>query len=263
MKSLMKQIIKNSDQIAGIRKSSAIVGEILRTIGREITAGMKTKDLEDIAVSIIKKYNAKSAFYHYGGKRNPYPGQICISVNDEVVHGIPGEKVIRDGDIVSVDVGVVLDGYYGDAARTFVIGDISERTKELISTTQEALSVAVSLCNESNTLRDISLAIYKTAQDKKIGVVRDLVGHGVGLELHEPPQIPNFVIGGPTIRLRKGMVLAIEPMFTEGDYRVTYDRHDGWTVRTMDGSLSAHFENTILVGEEHGEILTKAEDDGK
>lgn len=248
-------IIKNEKEIIGIRKSCKIVGEILNTIGNEIKIGMSTKDIESIAVRIINSHNAISAFYHYGDNP-PYPGHVCVSVNDEVVHGIPGKRIIENGDIVSVDVGVVLGGFYGDAARTYAIGVISDDARELMEVTRNALDAAIAVCREGNTVRDISRAVYDVAKNSGKGVVRDLVGHGVGIELHEDPQIPNFVDSGPTTRLRAGMTIAIEPMFTNGDWRITTDK-DGWTIRTHDNSLSAHFENTVLIQKDGCEILTR------
>jgi methionyl aminopeptidase len=249
-------LAKTQTQLEGIRKSCKITSSILDEIGKAVRPGVMTKELENIAKDIIKTNNARSAFYRYGGGANPYPGYICVSVNDEVVHGIPGERIVQDGDVISVDVGVELNGYYSDAARTFIAGKTTEEIEALVEITKKALENAIPQCKEGNTVRDISKTVYESAKAINAGVVRDLVGHGVGLSLHEPPQIPNFVFKGANMRLVRGMTLAVEPMFTNGDYRVYVDRKDGWTVRTKDGSIAAHFENTILVGENGGEILT-------
>ncbi len=247
--------IKTLAQQHGIQKAGAIVAEVLSTLEDKIKPGITTKAVELIAKNIILARGAKSATLGYGGPVNPYPGFVCVSVNDEVVHGIGGDRFIIEGDLVSVDVVVEKEGYFADASRTYAVGEISPRHQELIMGTKKALSMGIDAARAGNRVRDISEAIYRVAREHNLGVVRDLVGHGVGLSMHEEPQIPNYISRGPSPRLKPGMVLAIEPMFTTGGWRV-HTTDDGWTVRTNDGSFSAHFENTVLVTEDAPQILT-------
>ena len=203
----------------------------------------------------MKRNNAKSGCYGCGEPDNPYPGHICVSINDEIVHGIPNNRPLQDGDLVSVDVVAELDGYFGDATRSWTIGKVDDDVEKLLTITRKALDAGIDIARDGNTVRDISRVIFELANKNDIGVVRDLVGHGVGIKMHEPPQVPNFITRGPTVRLREGMTIAIEPMFTLGDFRVKVDP-DGWTVRTSDGSVAAHFENTILIRKGKPEVLT-------
>lgn len=244
-------ILKSHDEIALMRKAGKIIANVLREIEDVIKPGITTGSLDELASNIIKKSKAKSAFLGYSG----YPATICTSVNEEVVHGIPGNKKLADGDLLSVDVGVVLDGYYGDAAVTLPVGDLSAEDEQLVETGKKALEKAISKCLSGNRLYDISEVIQKTAESKGYSVVRDYVGHGIGQEMHEDPQIPNFGIAGRGPLLKNGMVLAPEPMVNIGTFEVKV-LGDGWTVVTVDGNRSCHFEHTVAITEEGPEILT-------
>ncbi len=245
--------IKTADEIKKISKASKVVAIILEELEKNTRPGISTKDIDNMSEKLIKKMGAKPAFKGYRG----YPASICVSINDEIVHGIPSEKnFIKDGDIVSLDFGVYMDGFYGDAAITVSIGNVSELAEKLVRTTKESLYAAIKEARVGNRLYDISSTVQEYAEKRGFSVVRDFVGHGIGSSLHEDPQIPNFGEHGKGIKLEKGMVLAIEPMINAGGYGVKIDP-DGWTARTIDGSLSAHFEHTIAVDYEEGIILTK------
>jgi methionyl aminopeptidase len=250
--SLKKAIIHTEKEIVGIRKAAqaaAFVREELRSV---ITAGMSTKDIDLLAKNLIQSTGGKSAFHGYRG----YPGQICISVNDEVVHGIGNSnKIINLGDIVSVDIGVSLHGYIGDNAETVAIGTVDSETEFLLKKTRESLFAGINSALKGNFIRDISIAVQKVAEEANLGIVREYVGHGCGVNLHEPPEIPNYKTSNRGPRLQNGMVLAIEPMLNLGSHIVKTDK-DGWTVRTADAKLSAHFEHMILINEDKPEILT-------
>lgn len=244
-------ILKTPQEIEKIREASRIVAKVLRNIEKEIVPGVRTIELDHVAEEMIIKAGAKPVFKGYRG----YRFATCISVNDEVVHGIPGEKRLKEGDIVGFDVGVVVDGCIGDGARTFPVSKVSKAALKLIKCAKKALEKAIAQARVSNHLGDISHAIEKQAHGNGYTVVRDLYGHGVGRELHEDPLIPNFGNPGTGPLLRPNMVLAIEPMLNAGGSKiVTLD--DGWTVVTEDAGLSAHFENTILITEKGPEILT-------
>ncbi|NOX20944.1 MAG: type I methionyl aminopeptidase [Nitrospirae bacterium] len=246
-------IIKTRREIERMRKASAIVAEALNAIKEFISPGVTTKDLEQIAEDIIKRRGGKPAFKGYRG----YPASICVSVNDEVVHGIPSTSVIlKHGDIVSIDLGVVYDGYIGDAAITVPVGEITEEAKRLLEVTEKALYIGIQEAKVNKRVSDISNAIQRYVESHGFSVVRQFVGHGVGKQLHEEPQIPNFGPPGKGPKLKEGMTLAIEPMVNAGKYEV-YVLDDGWTAKTADGSLSAHFEHTILIKRGGPEILTK------
>ncbi|MCP4179435.1 MAG: type I methionyl aminopeptidase [bacterium] len=249
---LKKTIIHSEKEIIGIKKAAqaaAFVREQLRAL---ITVGMTTKDIDILAKNLIKSTGGKSAFLGYRG----YPGQICISVNDEVVHGIGvSDKIINIGDIVSFDVGVSLDNYIGDNAETIAIGTVSSEADFLLKKTRESLFAGINSALKGNFIRDISIAVQKVAEEANLGIVREYVGHGCGVNLHEPPEIPNYKTANKGPRLQNGMVLAIEPMLNLGTHIVKTDK-DGWTVRTADAKLSAHFEHMILINEDKPEILT-------
>ncbi len=248
--------IKNQQQLEGIRKAGRIVAEVHNTIGERIQPGMTTRAVELIAKNIVLARGGKSATLGYGGQPNPYPGFVCVSVNDEVVHGIASDRFLFDGDIVSVDIVVELNGYFADATMSYAIGTISQRDEELMEGTKLALSAGIAAAVEGNRVQDISEAVSKVAKQFGLGVVRDLVGHGVGLKMHEDPQIPNYVSRGPSPRLRNGMVIAIEPMLTTGSWRVE-TANDGWTVKTFDGSNAAHFEHTVAINPGGPQIMTR------
>ena len=229
-----------------------IVGEVLESIKGMIQTGMTTKEIELFADGRIKALGGKAAFKGYRG----YPASICTSVNDEVVHGIPSSRKLKDGDIISIDLGVYYDGFYGDAAITAPVGKIDVEAAALLRITEEALALGIEKAVEGNRVYDISYAIQSHTEKNGLSVVRTFVGHGIGRELHEEPQIPNYGTPGKGPRLKEGMTLAIEPMVNAGTYEVRILK-DGWTAVTTDGKRSAHFEHTVLVTSGKPEILTK------
>lgn len=235
-----------------MRKAGLITGGALVAAGEAIHAGMTTKELDSVVRKYITSHGAKPSFLGYGG----FPGSACISINDVVIHGIPGPQVIKDGDIVSVDVGAYIGGFHGDSCKTFAVGEVSEEAKALMKSTEESLYLAISMVKPGVRLGDLGAAIQKYNEDNGYGVVREFVGHGVGRDLHEDPEVPNFGKAGHGVRLQAGMVIAIEPMITEGSPKVKV-MGDGWTTKTADGKLSAHFEHTIAVTETGCMILTK------
>lgn len=246
-------IIKNLEEINKIRKSCQIVAKVLEELKFYIKEGLSTKDIELFIENLIEKMGGVPAFKGYKG----YPASACISVNSQVVHGIPSDKFfIKEGDIVSVDVGVIFDGFYGDGAYTYPVGKISEEAKNLMKVTEEALYEGIKKAKPGGRVGDISYAIQRHVETKGFSVVRAFVGHGIGRSLHEEPQIPNFGKEGTGPKLKRGMTLAIEPMVNAGTYEVVI-LPDGWTAVTKDGSLSAHYEHTIAITEDEPEILTK------
>ncbi len=245
--------VRTAEEIKKIGEAAKIVAIVLQKLSSSIKSGMSTQDINTMAEDMLKKYGAKPAFKGYRG----YPASICVSINDEIVHGIPSpDRIIKEGDIVSLDFGVQINGFFGDAAVTVPIGKVSETAEHLLKTTEESLYLGIKEAKVGNRLYDISSAIQGHAERNGFSIVRDFVGHGVGRALHEDPQIPNYGQKGKGIKLEKGMVFAIEPMVNEGDYRIKIDP-DGWTARTFDGSLSAHFEHTIVVDYDHGVVLSK------
>ena len=248
-------IIKTKKEIEKIKRSCQLTANTLKYIGERIKPGVKTTQLDQMAESFIIKQGGKPSFKHYGPKGREFPSSICVSIDDQIVHGIPGDRILKEGEIVSIDIGTNLDGYFGDAAATFGVGEISNLAKKLIKTTREALFAGIKQAVQGNFIGDISYAVQSIAENNNFSVVREYVGHGVGLKVHEDPQIPNYGKPKTGLRLERGMVIAIEPMLNQGDYR-TIPSDDGWTVRTIDGGLSAHFEHTIAIYEEGNEILT-------
>ncbi|WP_069133460.1 type I methionyl aminopeptidase [Rhodohalobacter halophilus] len=247
--------LKSESEIEKLREAAQLVSRTLAEVAKKIEPGVTTGDLDRIAEDFIVKNNARPAFKGYGGKKNPFPASLCISVNEEVVHGIPGKRKLNEGDIVSVDCGVEKNGYFGDHAYTFVVGDCDDQTKKLLKTTLESLYKGIEQAIHGNKIGDIASAIQKHNEANGFGVVRDLVGHGIGKSMHEDPSVPNFGKPGRGERLRTGMTLAIEPMITEGCWKVkTLD--DGWTIVTADHSRAAHFEHDIVVREGKAEILS-------
>ncbi len=244
-------ILKSPQEIEKMRASGRIVAEILATIKERTRPGMTTADLDAIGLAIMNAQNVKSAFIGYHG----YPAHICVSINEEVVHGIPGKRVIQDGDLVSIDVGVFKDGYCGDAALSFGVGSVSEANQRLMTATEQALQEGIKKACSANRLYDISAAVEARAMAGGYGVVRDFVGHGIGTSMHEDPQVPNFGKPNSGPRLKEGMVLAIEPMLNAGTHEVEILK-DGWTVVTRDRKPSAHFEHTVAITAEGPEILT-------
>ncbi|RMD95821.1 MAG: type I methionyl aminopeptidase [Calditrichaeota bacterium] len=244
--------LRSPREIEAIRYSCQIVVEALNYVDEILQEGMTTADLDAEIDKLIRKHNARPAFKGYRG----FPASTCISINDEVVHGIPSKRRIVRGNLVKVDVGVEAKGYFGDAAKTYVVGEVDESVQRLLRVTKEALMLGVEQARYGNRLSDISHAIQAHVEGAGYSVVRQLVGHGIGKRLHEDPQVPNYGKPGRGPRLRPGMVLAIEPMVNAGTYDVVTDE-DGWTVRSADGSLSAHFEHTIVIRNNGPEILTK------
>jgi methionyl aminopeptidase len=248
-------IIKSEEEIAVMRQAGRIVAEILTITGEKIKPGMKTKELDKIAEEELARLGAKSSFKGYRG----FPANLCVSINDEIVHGIPGERVMHDGDIVSLDFGAIYNGFQGDSAMTCTVGEASPEAKKLIEATRDTLQAGIDAAREGATLGDISAAIQNYAESKGYSVVREYTGHGIGREMHEDPQIPNFGVPGTGPVLKKGMTLAIEPMLNTGSWR-TRVAEDKWTVLTADGCLSAHFEHTIAIKDNKAEVLTERAD---
>ncbi len=251
-------ICKSKDEIEIMRRAGEIVAEFLLEIEKIIEPGITTDYIDKIAEDFIIGKGAIPAFKGYVGKfgKRPYPGSVCVSINEEVVHGIPGKKVIKEGDLVSVDVGVKKDGFYGDAARTFKVGEVTGIADKLWKATREALDLGIEKCVAGNRLSDISHAIESRALRDNFSVVKDFVGHGIGREMHEDPQVLNYGIPGRGPVLKEGMVLAIEPMLNQGNSEVLV-LNDLWTVVTYDRKLSCHFEDSVAICEGEPVILTR------
>jgi len=244
-------IIKSPREIEQLKRSSAMVAEVFEKLRGMIVPGITTKELDQVAEEYILLKGARPAFKGYRG----FPATLCISINDEVVHGIPGQRRLKEGDIVSLDVGVNYIGYFGDAAITLPVGEVDPEAKRLLEVTKKALYIGIEKAKVGNRLFDISYAIQSWVESHGFSVVRDFVGHGIGKELHEEPQIPNFGTPHQGPRLEKGMVFALEPMVNEGTHEVRI-LSDGWTVVTTDGKRSAHFEHTIAITDDGAEILS-------
>lgn len=247
-------ILRSEEEIDKLRVSNKLAANILFRLSKAVKPGIKTLYLEELSVNLFKEYDCIAAFKGYNG----FPAHICVSVNDAVVHGIPNKYILKEGDIVSIDVGVLKNGYYGDVAGTFPVGEISEQNQKLINTAKKSLDNGIEKARIGNRLSDISNAVETVVKKYGFSVVRDFVGHGIGENMHEDPQVPNF---GPANRgplLKKGIVLAIEPMVNIGTYKVRIER-DNWTVRTLDGLNSAHFEHTIAILDKGPEILSIAD----
>ncbi|HOX10986.1 MAG TPA: type I methionyl aminopeptidase [Candidatus Moranbacteria bacterium] len=249
--------IKTEKEIEKMRQAGQILKEIMQEIGKEVRPGVDTLQLDKLAEELVFARGGKPLFKGYGGGKNPFPGTICASINDEVVHGIPGtERVLNEGDILKIDIGIEVDGYCSDMARTFPIGKISAEAQKLMEITEKSFWKGVGKMKEGSMLSEYSKAVQKTAEDAGFSVVRNLVGHGIGQKLHEDPQILNYYERSfPDLRLQAGMTLALEPMINQGDFRTVIGK-DGWVFKTADGSLSAHYENTILVTKKGIEVLT-------
>jgi len=244
-------IIKDEEEIEKMRAAGKIAAEVLEKLRQEVRAGITTMELNKMGEELIRQKKAEPVFLGYRG----YRYATCISVNEEVVHGIPSERRLKEGDLVSVDVGVRYDGYCGDTAATFAVGTISKKAQKLLRVGKEALRAGIRQARAGNHLGDISYAIQRVAEENGFSVVRDLYGHGLGRDLHEDPLVPNFGKPGEGPELKAGMVLAIEPMINVGGWRVR-TLPDGWTVVTEDGSLSCHFEHAVLITQKDPEILT-------
>jgi len=250
-------VLKTSREIEIMREANHIVAEILEAIGEIIGPGVTTGELDALAQKMINKAGAKAAFKGYRMRnQKPYPAAICASVNEEVVHGIPGPRVLQEGDIVGVDVGVIHKGFVGDAARTYPIAQVSDTATKLLKVAEESLYKGIEQAVAGNRLQDISTAVQTHVESHGFSVVRDFVGHGIGRNMHEPPQIPNYKGSGWNPRLQVGMVLALEPMVNEGTWKVKL-LDDEWTAVTADGKLSAHFEHSIAVTDNGPLILSE------
>lgn len=246
-------ILKSPDEIEAMRRSNLVVAEVLQMLKEMVRPGATTMDLERFAEEETKKRKARPAFKGYRG----YPYCLCTSLNSEVVHGMPSEKkALREGDIISIDFGVQMDGFYGDAALTVPVGKVSEDAQRLVDVTAASLEEAIDKARPGGRLMDVSAAVQSCVEAQGFSVVREFVGHGIGRQLHEAPQVPNFGIPGRGVRLKAGMVLAIEPMINMGGYEVKV-LDDGWTAVTADGSLSAHFEHTVAITEDGPYVLTR------
>jgi methionyl aminopeptidase len=238
-----------------MRRAGRIVAEVLALVESELRPGVRTGYLDEIAERHIRSAGAIPSFKGYGDRRNPFPASLCISIDDEVVHGIPGGRTVREGQIVSIDAGAIVDGWHGDGARTFLVGEAGPEVKDLIDTTRLAMMAGIAAAVPGARIGDISAAIEDVARPKGYGIVRQFVGHGIGTEMHQEPQVPNYRVGPRGMELVPGICLAIEPMLTLGSHEVGV-QPDGWTVVTRDGSLAAHFEHTIAITESGPQILT-------
>ena len=248
----MPVTIKSAREIERMRVAGKILASVHEELGKALKPGMSTLDIERLGEELIRSHGCVPSFKNYNG----YPASICVSVNDEIVHGIPNShRIIHEGDIVSLDAGVIYEGYHSDAARTHAVGVIDPKAQKLIDVTRESFFEGIRQAKAGNYLNDISSAIQAYAESFGYGVVRDLVGHGIGSHLHEDPEVPNFARKKKGIRLQAGMTLAVEPMINAGTWQVSW-MSDGWTVVTKDHSLSAHYENTILITDGEPEILS-------
>ena len=244
--------MKSAREIELMREAGRLLSRVHDELGAAIRSGMSTLEIDQLGEKLIRSFGCVPNFLHYNG----YPASICVSVNDEVVHGIPKkDRILQEGDIVSLDAGLIYQGYHSDAARTHAVGKISPQAQQLIEVTRQSFFEGIKMAREGCHLHDISNAIDAYVSRFGYGIVRDLVGHGIGTSLHEDPQIPNFAQRRKGVRLQAGMTLAVEPMINAGGWEVDF-LNDGWTVVTRDGSLSAHYENTILVTDGEPEILT-------
>ena len=244
--------IKSAREIEFMTEAGRLLAIVHEEMKKALKPGMTTKDIDRLGEEVIRSFGCTPSFLNYHG----YPASICVSVNDEVVHGIPTDKrILKDGDIVSLDAGLIYKGYHSDAARTYAIGEVSQKAKDLMRVTEECFFEGMKYAKEGNYLFDISAAIGRHAEKYGYGVVRDLCGHGIGSQLHEAPEIPNYEMSRRGPKLRSGMTLAIEPMINIGTREVEW-LDDDWTVVTRDGSLSAHYENTVLITEDEPILLT-------
>lgn len=245
-------VVKTDHEVELLRQSALLVSKTLAEVGCLIRPGITTLELDAHAEEFILSHGAKPGFKGYNG----YPNTLCTSVNSQVVHGIPSQKVVlKDGDIVSVDCGALLNGYYGDSAYTFQVGEVDESTVKLLEVTKECLFKGISMATTKSRMGDLSYVIQQHAESNHYTVVRELVGHGIGTKMHERPEVPNYGRRGAGVRLQKNMVLCIEPMINKGKREVVEER-DGWTVRTRDNQPSAHFELTVVVGEHQADVLS-------
>lgn len=246
--------LKSKAEIAAMRRAGLVAGKALKAIAEAVTPGITTRELDKIGESMIRKNGGIPTFIGYRG----YPATICVSVNEEVVHGIPGPRKLKAGDVVGIDIAATVEGFVGDTALTVIVPPATPEAQRLVDVTKKSLDLAIDKMRAGNRMGDIGATVQALAESNKFGVVRDFVGHGIGRQMHEEPAVPNFGTAGTGIRLEPGLVLAIEPMITVGSWRVKM-MPDGWTVVTEDGSLAAHFEHTIAVTEDGPFVLTKVD----
>jgi methionyl aminopeptidase len=247
--------LKTPSEVESMKRASAIVGEILAELAEMVKPGVSTRDLDDAAERRIRQRGARPAFKNYRVGDNVFPAVLCTSINDEIVHGIPSERPLKEGDIIGLDFGVVFDGFFADSAVTVPVGTIDDASRRLIETTRRCLAAAIEQMWPGRRIGDIGAAVQGVAEGEGYGVVRDFVGHGIGRALHEDPQVPNFGVAGRGRSLKAGMVLAVEPMINEGT-PVVRVLSDGWTAVTADGKRSAHFEHTVAVTKDGPRVLT-------
>lgn len=251
--------LKTDDEIELLRQSNLLVGKTLAEVAKLIKPGVTTKELDRVAEEFIRDHGAIPTFKGFPSPFGPpFPGSICTSVNEQVVHGIPGDTVLKDGDIISVDCGTLMNGYCGDSAYTFCVGEVAPEIIELLKVTKEALYKGIEMAVHGKRLGDIGYAVQQHCESHSYGVVREFVGHGIGKNMHEDPQVPNYGRRGTGALLKKGMCIAIEPMITLGDKKIGMEA-DRWTVRTMDRKCAAHFEHTVAVGLDKADILSSFE----
>ena len=254
----MKIFLKTEDEIELMRQANRLVGKTLGELARHIRPGVTTLELDSIADTFIRDHGATPTFKGfpnpYGG---PFPASICTSVNDVVVHGVPGQDtVLKEGDIISIDCGTLLNGYNGDSCYTFCVGEVSEEVKRLLDVTKASLYKGIGQAVAGRHVGDISAAVQDYCEQAGYGVVRELTGHGIGREMHEDPQVPNYGVKGTGPLLKEGMVIAVEPMVCQGSKNVKFSKEDGWTCRTKDGKMAAHFEHTVAIGKQGPDILS-------
>ncbi len=248
--------IKTAAEIEAMRRSNVLARRIVAELGERIAPGVTTRDLEILARKLTDEAGARAAFYHYRVGQRIYPDYLCASVNDAVVHGIPNDEPLVDGDVVSLDFGCIIEGWYGDTAYTWCVGEPSPEAAHLMQTTKEALAIGIAAAQSGKRVFDVAKSIQNHVEARGCGVVRELVGHGIGRHLHEPPQVPNYAaIDSRRDRLKPGMTICIEPMVTAGAYQVK-ELADGWTVLTADGSLAAHYEHTVVILSDGAEVLS-------
>ena len=253
----MAVTLKSAAEIEAMRRAGRVVAEVLALVESELKPGVSTAHLDALAEAHIRRSGALPSFKGYPGlnQRKPFPASICVSIDAEIVHGIPGDRTIRDGQLVSIDAGAIVDGWHGDAARSFFVGEPPEPVRELIDATRLAMMAGIAAARPGNRIEDIGAAVEDVAKPHGYGVIRQFVGHGIGRAMHEDPQVPNYRTQRASRRIESGLCLAIEPMFTLGSFEAAM-LPDDWTIVTRDGSLAAHFEHTIAITEHGPEILT-------
>jgi methionyl aminopeptidase len=249
--------LKTSEELKKMRQAGRIVAEVHALMRERVAPGVTTAELNEMAEDLIRQHNAIPSFKGYPpGSSHPFPAAICASINEELVHGIPGPRVLEEGDIISIDVGAIHEGYHGDAALTLPVGEIDEEARRLLDVTRESLYAGIAQCRVGNRSGDVSAAIQRYVEERGFNVVREYTGHGIGRRMHEDPQVPNWGEPGRGVKLRSGMTIALEPMVLAGDHHVRV-ANDQWTVVSADRQLTAHFEHTIVIRNGEAEILTR------